>query len=78
MSLSCNAAKIKDFKSEFKKSIYMGRINYLLGLSLLNNKKDAEGKKVFEELIGQDGIDEHIKDLARSELSMLKIKERTL
>ena len=71
-------AKIKDFKSEFKKSIYMGRINYLLGLSLLNNKKDAEGKKVFEELIGQDGIDEHIKDLARSELSMLKIKERTL
>jgi TolA-binding protein len=71
-------AKINKFKDEFKKSIYMGRINYLLGLSLLNNKKDAEGKKVFEELIGQEGVDEHIKDLARSELSMLKIKERTL
>lgn len=70
--------KIKDFKGEFKKSIYTGRLNYLLGLSLLNNKNVDEGKKIFEELISQEGIDEHIKDLARSELSMLKIKERTL
>jgi hypothetical protein len=71
-------AKIKTFKDEFKKSIYSGRINYLLGLSLLSNKKDSEGKKILEELIGQDDVDEHIKDLARSELSMLKIKNRTL
>lgn len=71
-------AKIKKFREEFSKSLYSGRIKYLLGLSLLNNKKDAEGKEVLEKLISDEGIDEHIKDLARSELSMLKIKDRTL
>ena len=35
-------------------------------------------KKVLEELIKATNVDEHIKDMARSELSMLKIKERTL
>ncbi len=71
-------SKIKKFKKDFDKSIYSGRINYLLGLSLLNNKKDDEGKKVLEGLISDEGIDEHIKNLARSELSMLKIKNKTL
>ena len=71
-------AKIKSFKKEFSKSIYSGRIDYLLGLSLLNNKKDDEGKKVLETLISDEGVDEHIKNLARSELSMLKIKNKTL
>ncbi|WP_044557647.1 tetratricopeptide repeat protein [Halobacteriovorax marinus] len=71
-------SKIKRFKEEFSKSIYLGRVNYLLGLALLNNKKNDEGKEILEKLISEDGIDEHIKNLARSELSMLKIKERTL
>ncbi len=71
-------SKINNFKKEFSKSIYSGRINYLLGLSLLNNKKDDEGKKILEALISNDGVDEHIKNLARSELSMLKIKNKTL
>ncbi len=71
-------SKIKRFKEEFSKSIYLGRVNYLLGLALLNNKKNDEGREILEKLISEDGIDEHIKNLARSELSMLKIKERTL
>ncbi|WP_172867709.1 tetratricopeptide repeat protein [Halobacteriovorax marinus] len=71
-------SKIKRFKEEFSKSIYLGRVNYLLGLALLNNKKNEEGREILEKLISEDGIDEHIKNLARSELSMLKIKERTL
>ena len=63
---------------EFKKSTYKGRLSYLLAISLLQNKKTEEGKKVLSEILNDKSVTDYVKEMARSELSLLKIKERTL
>ena len=70
--------RIRNFKMIYKKSIYSGRINYILGMTLLANKKMDDGKKVFLDLIKDEKTPEHIKQLAKSELSLIKIKEKTI
>ncbi|MBT3585468.1 MAG: tetratricopeptide repeat protein [Halobacteriovoraceae bacterium] len=70
--------EILKFKKEYEKSVYRGRVNYLLGLSLISNKKPEEGKKVLSEVLLDDTISDYLKELARSELSLIQIKERTL
>jgi hypothetical protein len=71
-------AKIKNFFSGFKNTSYKGRLNYLLAVSLLKNKKSNEGKDILKKLIGDKSVSDYIKEMAKSELSLLKIKERTL
>ena len=70
--------RIKNFKTVYKGSIYSGRINYILGMTLLANKKVDDGKKVFLDLIKDEKTPEYIKQLAKSELSLIKIKEKTI
>jgi len=70
--------KITNFLKEYKNSIYYGRVSYLLGISYFKNKRDDEGKKILNSLIVDEKISSYIKELAKSELSLLKIKERTL
>jgi len=71
-------AKIVNFKKDYTDSIYLGRLNYLLALSLINNKKSAEGKKILTSLLKDSKVNDYLKELVRTELSFLKIKERTL
>lgn len=70
--------KITDFKAQNKKSIYSGRINYLWGQSLVLNQKTKEGKEVLTNLMNDKDVSDYIKELAKSELSLLNIKEKTL
>ena len=70
--------EIVRFKNEYKDSSYSGRVEYLLGIAYVKNKKIEEGKKIFNDLIGNEGVSSYIKDLARSELSLINIKEKTL
>jgi hypothetical protein len=70
--------EVKDFQNEFKKSQYKGRTSYLLGMAYLENKKESEGKSILEKLLDDKEIPGHIKELVKTELSLLKIKERTL
>ncbi len=70
--------KIKEFRKEYADSLYIGRLNYLLGLSLITNKKSDEGKKILSSLLKDSKTSEYLKELVRTELSLLKIKERTL
>lgn len=68
----------KGFLIEFKESTYFHRVKYLNGLALINNQKQDEGKDVLNEVINDEKTPSYIKGLARSELSSLIIKNKTL
>jgi len=70
--------KASAFKLKYKTSLYLGRVNYLLGLSLVSGKKIEEGKKVFNEIIDDKNVPDYIKELAKSELSQIIIREKTI
>lgn len=70
--------RIKRFFKEHTKSTYKGRLSFLLAVSLLKNQKIDEGKKVFTKILEDAEVSGYIKEMAKSELSLLKIKERTL
>ncbi|MEI8347302.1 MAG: hypothetical protein WCG27_07530, partial [Pseudomonadota bacterium] len=69
--------EIAGFLERYPKSQYFGRIKYLQAVSLMANRKEAEGKDILDKLVGDPTVSDYIKGLARSELSMLKIKDRT-
>ncbi len=66
------------FKKEFESSIYSGRVNYLLGVAMIANKKNKEGVKILNELLNDTKVPDYIKEMARSELSLLEIKNRII
>jgi hypothetical protein len=66
------------FIEKYKKSSYLPRVKYLYGISLLRNKKEKDGKKVLDALVESAETPEYLKGLARSELSSLMIKNKTL
>lgn len=70
--------KIDDFKKANPKSIYSGRVNYLLGQAYVGNQKIKEGKEIFTNLMNDKETSQYIKDLVKSELSLLSLKEKTL
>lgn len=69
---------IQDFFKKYEKSSYRGRLNYLLGMAHVEFKNNKKGIEVFEGLLQDEEVSDSIKELARSELSLLRIKERTL
>ena len=70
--------KAKEFTAEHKESVYGDRVKYLRGVALINVSNQDEGKQLLEELINGDKTPEYIKGLARSELSSLALKNKTL
>jgi len=70
--------KIVDFKKAYPKSIYLGRVNFLLGQTFIQNKKVKEGKEMLNELVNDKNVSDYIKELAKSELSLINLKEKTL
>lgn len=70
--------RIISFKKTYSTSDYDGRINYLLGMAFAKNKKVGEAKKLFQELLSKETTPASVKELVRSELSLMAIKERTL
>ncbi len=70
--------KIEAFLRNYAKSTYYGRVSYLNGVAKVANKKDSEGKKIFSQILENKDVSEYIKGLVRTELALLKIKERTI
>lgn len=71
-------SKIKNFFDNFDKSIYKDRITFLLGVAYVANKKEDEGRKVLQDLIKNKETSQTIKEMAKSELSLIDIKNRTI
>tara|TARA_B100001971_G_C18268012_1_gene596296 strand:+ start:54749 stop:57517 length:2769 start_codon:yes stop_codon:yes gene_type:complete len=70
--------RTSEFLKEYDKSEYKNRVKYLNGLALVNTAETDLGKKVLEELINDKETPEYIKGLARTELSSLALKNKTL
>jgi tetratricopeptide (TPR) repeat protein len=69
---------ILDFMKNYPNSQYKGRVSLILGMTYLNNDKSDEGREIFEALINDDKVSEMVKEMARSELSLLRIKNINL
>lgn len=67
----------KGFRKKFQKSPYTPRISYLYGLSLIKNTKIPEGKEVLKILTNSKETPSHIREMSRSELVSLELKNKT-
>lgn len=70
--------KTGEFLAEKKESVYEDRVKYLRGVALIRAADEGEGKRLLEELVNGKETPEYIKGLARSELSSLVLKNKTL
>lgn len=70
--------KAKEFLAEYEDATYNMRVKYLRGVSLIKSKVIDEGKKILFEMIEDNETPEYLKGLARTELSSLELKNRTL
>jgi hypothetical protein len=71
-------SEIKSFLSTFPKTEYRDRINFLLGQSFIQVNKLEEGEKIMKELTESESVPNSLKELARTELSYIKIKNKTI
>ena len=45
---------------------------------MVANQKVKEGREIFTSLVNDAGTSEYLKELAKSELSLMNLKDRTL
>ena len=70
--------KSTEFTQEYKESSYKARVTYLHGVSSLNTGNIESGRKILNKLIEEKETPDYLKGLARTELSSLELKNRTL
>jgi hypothetical protein len=70
--------KTKEFVEGNLKSEYISRVKYLRSVSLINTGDEINGKKLLRELLNDKNAPDYLKGLARSELSTLELRNRTL
>ncbi len=68
----------KEFSEKFQKSPYKARVKYIYGLSLIKNLKLNEGKEILTNLTKDREVPSHIKEMCRSELTNLQLKEKNI
>lgn len=69
---------ILEFMKNYPNSQYTGRVSLLLGMAYVNNDKSDKGQELFEALVNDEKVSEMVKEMARSELSLLRIKNINL
>ncbi len=69
---------IKKFQADYKNSIYADRIKYLYGVALVRTAQETEGQKVFQEIINDKNVPDYLKELSKTELSLIKIKNKLI
>lgn len=68
----------KAFLDEYEKSEYRNRVKYLYGRHLIKINKDDEGKKFLNELVNDKDTEPYIKEMAKSELTLLNLRNRSI
>jgi len=68
----------KRFMSQFEKSTYIIRVKFLQGQLLAENLKTNEARDLLSEIIEDKNASDHLKQLSRSELSLINLKEKTI
>ncbi len=70
--------KVKEFAEKYPDSQYLQRLEYLKGLAYVETKQMDKGKEIFNKILSMEKAPTHLKDLVKSELTLIKIKEQTL
>jgi len=70
--------KMNSFIKAFPKSTYVGRVTYLLGQVLIEGNKNKEAREVLNKLINDTSVSSYIKEMAKSEIGLLNIKEKNI
>ena len=68
---------ILTFKKEYPESHFSNRLGFMLGATMIKNSKTDQGVKLFNEMLIDKKVSSTIKEMIKSELSLLKIRERT-
>ncbi|MBT7610187.1 MAG: hypothetical protein HN576_10550 [Bacteriovoracaceae bacterium] len=71
-------SEIKKFFKKYTKTTYAGRLRYLLGLGFVDGNNEKEGVKVFNEILKDKDVSDYIKEMVKSELSLINIKNKTI
>ncbi|MAX66080.1 MAG: tetratricopeptide repeat protein [Bacteriovoracaceae bacterium] len=71
-------AKTEEFLADFSQSQYLMRVKYIGAVAQINNRNENKGRKLLEELLNDKNVPEYLKGLARSELSTLELKNKTI
>jgi tetratricopeptide (TPR) repeat protein len=66
------------FRQKYPESEYLSRLNYLLGISYVKTDRIEKGKELFKGLLLKEEVSSTIKELVKSELSLLAIKEQSI
>ncbi|MBT3235212.1 MAG: hypothetical protein HN353_04620 [Bdellovibrionales bacterium] len=71
-------SEIIRFQKKFSKSVYRDRTSLILGTTLIKIDKEKEGRKILRQLSDDKEVSSYIRELARSELTFLEIKNKTI
>lgn len=66
------------FNKSYPQSQFRDRLGFLLGNALIQGAKVDQGVKIFNDMLSDGKVSDTVKEMIKSELSLLKIKERTL
>src|SRR5690606_18511536 len=69
---------ILPFNKQYPQSQFRDRLGFLLGTALIQSAKVDQGVKIFNDMLSDGKVSDTVKEMIKSELSLLKIKERTL
>lgn len=75
LKLEANSQK---FLTEFQKSSYIDKVKYLLGLAYVKNLKDEDARKVFNEILNDDATSKSIKELTKTELTLMNLRKKKI
>lgn len=67
-----------EFISQFQNSSYTEKVKYLLGLAYAKNLKDKNAEEVFQQIINDETTSKSVKELARTELTLINLKNKKL
>ena len=70
--------RLNAFIKDFPKSTYRGRVQYLLGHHFLLNSKFKEAEEILKKTVGDNDVSNYIRELAKTELSDLILRKRSL
>jgi tetratricopeptide (TPR) repeat protein len=69
---------VKKFQTDYKNSIYKDRIKYLQAVALVRTQRETEGQKILQTIINDKNVPSYLKELSKTELSLLKIKNKLI
>ena len=69
---------INKFLRNYKNSIYIERVRFLLASHFIKNQKKVDGLKILNELVASENVSDYIKEIAKMEITNIKLDEKTI